>query len=224
VRAFPSLVYPHKPVMAEWLNEWAAQFAAANPDVLATATFFPEPGVERYVSAALSTGARVFKSHLQVGGYDPRDPLLDPVWGTLAEAAVPVVVHAGGGPVPGRFTGPGPFGDVLARHPRLTAVIAHMGMPEYEEFLGFAERYPNVYLDTTMCFVRWFDGPVDPPPARIAGLRDKVLLGSDFPNIPYPYARQLQALGELDLGEDWLRAVCWENAAQLFGVSDAVRR
>ena len=44
-----------------------------------------------------------------------------------------------------------------------------------------------------------------------------MLLGSDFPNIPYPYAHQLEALERLDLGDDWLRAVCWDNAVRLFG-------
>ena len=33
----------------------------------------------------------------------------------------------------------------------------------------------------------------------------KILLGSDFPNIPYPYARQIAGLARLGLGEDWLR-------------------
>src|SRR5580698_7843359 len=41
VRAFTSLVYAHKPLMAEWLNQWAAQFASMTPDCLPTATFFP---------------------------------------------------------------------------------------------------------------------------------------------------------------------------------------
>src|SRR4051812_37452252 len=141
VRAFPSLVYAHKPGMAQWLNDWATAFAAAHQDVVHTATFFPEPGASGYVDAALRDGACVFKAHVQVGGYDPRDPLLDDVWGQLADAAVPVVVHVGSGPAPGAFTGPGPFGEVLRRHPTMTAVIAHLGMPEYDAFLGFAERY-----------------------------------------------------------------------------------
>ena len=46
----------------------------------------------------------------------------------------------------------------------------------------------------------------------------EVLLGSDFPSIPYPYAHQLQALHRLDLGEDWLRAVLWHNGARLFRI------
>lgn len=42
IRAYSSLVYPHKPNMAEWLNGWAADFAAHHPDCLHTATFYPE--------------------------------------------------------------------------------------------------------------------------------------------------------------------------------------
>ena len=52
---------------------------------------------------------------------------------------------------------------------------------------------------------------------RLRDLQPKVLLGSDFPNIPYPYTEQLAGLVRLDLGDDWLRAVCWDNAAALFG-------
>jgi predicted TIM-barrel fold metal-dependent hydrolase len=54
------------------------------------------------------------------------------------------------------------------------------------------------------------------PRLRDLGLAGKVLLGSDFPTIPYPYAHQLEALARLDLGDDWLRAVCWSNARNLF--------
>jgi predicted TIM-barrel fold metal-dependent hydrolase len=222
VRAFPSLLYPHKPGMAEWLNGWAAEFAAAHADIVPTATFFPEPGAAAYVESALRGGARVFKAHLQVGGYDPRDPLLEAVWGTLADAAVPVVVHAGHGPTPGRFTGPEPFGGVLARHPSLTAVIAHMGWPDYDTFLGIAERFDNVHVDTTMCFIDFFDdsrevGAQLAP--RLDALREKVVLGTDFPNIPYDYAHQIEALDRLGLGEEWMRSVLWHNGARLLGVS-----
>jgi hypothetical protein len=50
------------------------------------------------VRDAIDAGVRVFKSHLQVGAYDPRDPLLDAVWGMLAEAGLPVVCHCGTAP------------------------------------------------------------------------------------------------------------------------------
>jgi uncharacterized protein len=221
VRAFSALAYAHRPDMAADLNDWTLAFARATPGCLPSATFYPEPGVTGYVTAALDAGARVFKVHLQVGGFDPMDPSLTPVWGTLADAGVPVVVHAGHLPVAAEYTGPEPFAAVLARHPRLTAIVAHMGAPDYAAFLDLASAYDRVSLDTTMAFTPFFDQFLPFPPPELPRLRDlglagKVLLGSDFPNIPYPYADQLTGLARLDLGDDWLRAVCWHNFQLLF--------
>ncbi|MGW7050114.1 amidohydrolase family protein [Streptomyces sp. NPDC054887] len=221
VRHFTSMIYPHKPGMAAWLNDWAAGFAARTPECLHTATFFPEEGVTAYVRQAVESGARVFKAHLQVGAYDPNDALLDPVWGLLADAGTPVVTHCGSGPAPGKHTGPEPVGRLLARHPRLRLVVAHMGMPEYGDFLALAERYGEVRLDTTMAFTDFAERLAPFPTAergRLADLGDRILLGSDFPSIPYGYGHQLESLERLDLGDDWLRAVCHENARRLFGL------
>ncbi len=106
---------------------------------------------------------------------------------------------------------------MLARHPQLTAIVAHLGAPEYAEFMDLAETYERVFLDTTMVFTDFFV----PFPAglvpRLVELEPKVLLGSDFPTIPYPYGHQLEGLARLDLGDDWLRAVCWHNGVRLFG-------
>ncbi|MDR7166603.1 putative TIM-barrel fold metal-dependent hydrolase [Nocardia kruczakiae] len=221
VRAFTSLVYPHKPDMAAWLNEWAADFAARTPDCLHTATFYPEHGAGSYVSAAVESGARIFKSHIQVGDYHPGDPLLTEVWGLLSEAGIPVLIHCGSGPAPGTFTGPEPIAALLHRFPRLTLIVAHMGLPEYSPFLDLAERYDNVHLDTTMSFTDFIEER-NPFPrteyGRLAELGERILFGSDFPNIPYSYAHALEALERLDLGAEWLRAVCYGNAARLFRV------
>jgi predicted TIM-barrel fold metal-dependent hydrolase len=222
VAAFTALLYPHKPGMARSLNEWGADFAARTPDCLHSATFFAEPSAAADVRRAIEQGARVFKCHLQVGDFDPNDPVLDPAWGLLAEAGVPVVTHCGSGPVAGRFTGPAPIARLLARHPALRLVVAHLGMPEYGEFLTLAERYPGVLLDTTMAFTPFIDdGGGSFPAGELPRLRDlghRVLLGTDFPNIPYAYADALEALERPGLGADWLRAVCHDNAAALFEI------
>lgn len=221
VGAFTSMLYPHKPGMARGLNDWATDFAARTPDCLHTATFYAEPSAEADVRRALEQGARVFKCHIQVGGFDPNDPLLKPVWGLLAEAGVPVVTHCGSGPVATPHTGPAPIAELLARNPRLRLVVAHLGMPEYDEFLTLAERYDGVLLDTTMAFTDFAEATTPFPPSalpRLAALGDRILLGTDFPNIPYPYAHQLEALERTGLGPQWLRAVCHDNAARLFGL------
>lgn len=221
VRRFGALPYAHKPGVAGYLNDWAAGFAAEHPGVLRSATFYPEEGAADYVAGLLADGVDLFKVHVQVGDFDLRDPLLAPVWSELAAAGTPVVIHAGSGPVPNAHTGPDPVADILSRHPRLCAVIAHCGAPEYAQFLALAEQYDRVYLDTTMVFTDFFESLAPYPPdllPRLAALQHKVLLGSDFPNIPYPYAEQLAALSGLGLGERWLRAVCWQNPADLLGL------
>jgi uncharacterized protein len=216
VRRFGALLYPHKPGMAAWLNDWAALFAQRTPDALHTATFYPEPGAAAYVTKAIADGARLFKAHVQVGGYDPRDALLDEVWGTLAQARIPAVAHCGSGPHPGTYTGPGPISEVLARHRDLVLIVAHLGAPEYAEFMDLAMRYDGVYLDTTMTFTSFMNAIAPFPDQlkpRLAALGDKIVLGSDFPNIPYSYLTQLTALADLELGDEWLRAVCYRNPA-----------
>lgn len=220
VKRIAGLSYAHKPGMAQWLTDWQLDFAAEVPEAIATGTFYPEPGVVDYTRDAIERGVRLFKVHLQVGEFDPREPALDPVWGLLVETGVPVVVHAGSGPVPGPFTGPGPFGQVLRRHPRLPAIVAHFGAPEEREFVSFAERYERVLLDTTMAGTAFMEDmhtlPRELlPRVRDLGLAGKVVFGSDFPNIPYEYEHQIEALVRWDLGDDWLRSVLWHNAAEL---------
>jgi predicted TIM-barrel fold metal-dependent hydrolase len=218
VRRFSTLPYAHKPGVASYLNGWSREFAAAVPEVLWSGTFYPEEGAAAYVGELVSAGVEVFKLHLQVGEFHLDDPLLDDTWGLLAEADVPVVVHAGSGPVGNDYTGPGSTLRLLERHPRLPIIVAHMGAPEVQTFLELAESYERVRLDTTMMFTDFFG--VDYPDAllpRLLDLQHKILLGTDFPTIPYPYVHQLEGLARLDLGDDWLRAVCWGNGAELFG-------
>ena len=220
VRRFGALAYAHKPGMAAWLNEWLAAFAARVPAAVHSATFHCEPEADGDVARALEAGARLFKVHLQVGAFDPRSALLRPVWRRLAAARVPVVVHAGSGPQPGPFTGPEIFAEVLAAHPDLVAVIAHMGMPDYRAFWDLALSHPNVHLDTTMAFTDFSERLAPFPRDLVAALAEhpgRVVLGSDFPNIPYAYAHQVAALAGLGLDAAWMADVCWNNPARLLG-------
>ncbi len=221
VRRFPTLPYAHKPGAASYLNEWSRGFAAEVPESWWTATFFPEPEAEEYVAALVADGVQLFKVHSQVGAFHVDDPLLDPVWGVLEDSATPVVAHVGSGPVGTPYTGPAAMARLLRRFPRLRVVIAHLGAPETDEFLSLAETHEGVHLDTSMALAPFFTeghGHRGLDPAlvpRLGALQQRVVYGSDFPTLPFRYADQLGWLADLGLGGDWLRDVCWHNAARL---------
>ncbi|WP_308251930.1 amidohydrolase family protein [Pseudonocardia sp. KRD291] len=228
VTRFAPLTYPHKPGMARWLTGWAAEFSRRNPSAVRTATLFPEPDVTEYLGEAVEGGARMVKVHVQVGGFDPRDELLAPAWGLLADAGVPAIVHCGNGPIPGRHTGLDIFGDVLDAHPRLKVVLAHAGLPDYTAALELMRRHENLMIDTTMVGTPFSEDMAPLPadwPASLVEFADRVVLGTDFPNIPYAYVEQLVAIhgwaaADDRLGLPFLRSVLHDTPAAVLGVRD----
>lgn len=223
VRHHTALAYPHQPGMLRFLNDHTLALAAAAPAVIPTFTIYPEPGVAAETARCLAAGGRAVKMHLQVGGFDASDPLLDDAWWQLQEQGTAVIVHAGAvadGSGNEQWCGPEPVRRLLHRFGGLRLVIAHLGAPDYDAFVALAEQYPSVWLDTAMVFT---DPPyLGPAPlhlaGRLAGLGDRVVFGSDFPTIPHAFAAQVSGLADLGLGDDWLRAVLWHNGLRLFGL------
>ncbi len=218
VKAFTTLNYAHRAQMAQWLNDYSAEFAAAHHDVIHSATFYPEPGVEAIVDEALQQGALVFKVHIQVGGFSPLDPRLSPVWARLSETRTPVVIHCGNGPHPGEHTGIDPIRELSRRFPALVLIIAHAGLPDYLAFAELAASRPNVYLDTTMVGTTFMESRAPIPQhyaSSLARLGGKIVLGTDFPSIPYPYSHQLHVLNHWGLGREWLANVLWHTPRKL---------
>lgn len=224
VRHHTALAYAHRPGMLAFLNDYTLGLAAAEPAVIGSFTIYPEPGAAQETTRCLRAGGRCVKVHLQVGGFDATDPLLDESWDLLQQAGVPVVIHAGAvadGTGNEQWCGPEPVRRLLARFPGLRLVIAHLGAPDYEAFLALAEQHPGIWLDTAMVFTDPpFLAPFPPSLVpRLAGLGGRITFGSDFPTIPHAVAVQLSSLAALGLGDPWLRNVLWHNGLRLFGLS-----
>jgi uncharacterized protein len=225
VFAHTALAYGHKPGVAAWCNEHTLSLADTHPQVIPTFTFHAEDGSDAYVADAIARGGRIAKVHLQVGRFHATDPRLDGVWPQLVAAGIPAVVHASavygvdGG---SDYCGPDAIRALLERHPGVTVIVAHLGMPDAEGFLALAEAEPSLRLDVTMTLT---DPPygMDVPASllpRLAAIHDRVLFGSDFPSIPHEYHAQVRGLAALDLDDAGLRRVLHGNAAALLG--DAV--
>jgi uncharacterized protein len=223
VRHHTALAYPHRPGMLRFLNDHTLGLAAAVPAVIPTFTIYPEPGAAAETARCLAAGGRCVKVHLQVGGFDAADPLLDDAWRLIEEAGTPVVLHAGAvadGSGNERWCGPEPVRRLLRRFPGLRLVIAHLGTPDQDAFVELAEAHQGVWLDTAMVFT---DPPyLGPSPLhlvpRLRALGDRIVFGSDFPTIPHQFAAQVSGLAALGLGDDWLRGVLWRNGLTLFGL------
>jgi predicted TIM-barrel fold metal-dependent hydrolase len=55
---------------------------------------------------------------------------------------------------------------------------------------------------------------------RLRAMGDRILFGSDFPNIPYSYVDAIRTMTDLPgIDDAWLRNVLHDNAARLFGLT-----
>lgn len=127
------------------------------------------------------------------------------------------------GPHINEFTGVDRFARVLERFPGLRAVVCHMGAFETPACLRLLDRFPHLHLDTTMAmtpastpFTR-----IDPWIVRDADLvrhAGRIVFGSDFPNLPYPYEEERRGLWGRDLPLPVYRQIFYENARALFGL------
>lgn len=223
VRHHTALAYAHRPGMLQFLNDHTLGLATGAAGVIPTFTIFPEEGVAAEVGRCLDLGGRCVKVHLQVGAFDPVDPLLEGAWALLQDAGTPVVIHAGAvadGSGNEEWCGPEPVRRLLGRYPELRLVIAHMGAPDFATFLDLGDAHPGVWFDTAMVFTDppYLSDYPDELLTRVGAMGDRIVFGSDFPTIPHAFAAQVAGLDRLGFGDAWMRRVLWENGSRLFGL------
>jgi predicted TIM-barrel fold metal-dependent hydrolase len=79
------------------------------------------------------------------------------------------------------------------------------------------DEFEHLYLDTTMAIASYFPGG---PNAEMLRRRpDRILYGTDFPNLPYEWSRELEVVRALRLPPADEARVLGGNAARLFGIA-----
>jgi len=134
---------------------------------------------------------------------DLLDARYEPIYRLCAERQVPLLVHVGI-PLPSMLLKHGQpvvLDELANRHPELTIIAAHVGMPWFPETIAIAVRHPNVYLDVSAIPMLGRDVVVHGVLGLLweRGLEDRVLFGTDFPLVDP--ARYLPVLRR---GPGWL--------------------
>ena len=219
-----ALHYAHKPGMARALNTYMAGLCAAEPRITGLATVFPgEDGAADILSEAFTAGLRGVKLHCHVQAFSPDDPQLWPIFQACAERGFPLVMHAGREPAspaypvdPHLLCSADRVEAVLRDWPRLKLCVPHLGADEYAAYERLLTRYDNLWLDTTMAVAGYFPGET---PWRLVQARpERVLYGTDFPNLPYAWDRELKRLvSDAGLSDEALAQVLSGTAEALYG-------
>ncbi|WDG18562.1 amidohydrolase family protein [Microbacterium sp. Clip185] len=184
-----------------------------------------EAAVEEARRQVGELGVRGFKFHPSVQGFDPSADEFDPLWSTIEELGVPIIVHTGqtgaGAGTPGGWgfrlslSNPMLLDDVAARHPDLQVIMAHPSVPWQDEALSIATHKLNTWIDLSGWSPKYFS----PALVRAARtyLKHKMLFGSDMPALTPD--RWLNDVQTLDLPADVHEMIVKQNAARLLGLS-----
>ncbi len=215
------LAYSHKPGMARMLNAYMAEIARGNPFVTGLGTVLPgEPDAVAIVEEAFALGLSGIKLHCHVQCFAPDDDALDGIYDACARHGKPLVLHAGREPKstaykcdPHLLCSAERTKRVLENHPRLTLCVPHLGADEFDPYLALLERHDNLWLDTTMMLADYFG--LKPNPLFFAR-PERILYGTDFPNLPYAWDREFTRLASHGVREHDLPAILGENAKRLY--------
>jgi predicted TIM-barrel fold metal-dependent hydrolase len=238
-----ALPYAHKPGMARALNDFTLVISREHPEVVPCCTVFPgEEGAEEILEEALAGPFAGVKIHSHVMRIAPDDERLDPVFRACARHHKPLVIHCGREPASAGYgvdvralSGAARLRRALERHPDTVCIVPHLGWDEPAEFEAMLDEFEHLYLDTTMAIAGYLpDAPrfrappvagearssAGGPAAEILRRRpDRILYGTDFPNLPYEWSRELDVVRGLRLPPSDEARVLGGTAARLFGIA-----
>ncbi len=218
-----ALQYAHKPGIAGFLNRYMAGLCRDFPGrVKGLATVFPgEPGARDILAEAFDLGLSGVKLHAHVQCFDMEGPAMTPVYEFCQERAWPMVMHVGREPNspayacdPYGICGADRMARVLDRFEGLRVCVPHLGFNEVGAYRDLIASRDNLWLDTAMVLTDYFPKTLT---GSFEGYRlDRIIYGSDYPNIPYAWDRELKWLAGSGLSPEELDQVLYKSCAEFF--------
>ena len=223
-----ALQYAHKPGISRILNQHMVETCREFPGrVTGMAAVFPgEEDAEKVVKEAFGNGLMGVKLHAHVQCFDMNAQEMDVLYDVCQSEQKPMVMHVGREPKsvayrcdPYEICSAEKLENVLRHFPRLKICVPHLGFDEIGIYRDLIEKYDNLWLDTTMMLADYF--PIREAVELNSYRVDRIMYGSDFPNIPYAWDRELKWLKNSGLPQEKLEWILGKSAADFFGLGSA---
>ncbi|SDO38466.1 amidohydrolase family protein [Desulforhopalus singaporensis] len=227
VRHIVALQYAHKKGIARGLNGYMAeQCKMFSGQVTGLATVYPgEEDAVNILQEAFDSGLKGVKLHAHVQCFDINHSSMEELYDCCIQNDKPLLMHIGREPKspaypcdPYKICKAEKLEEVLRNFPDLKICVPHLGVDEVSHYHKLSNRYDNLWLDTAMVITDYL--PFDNRIELVRYRTDRIMYGSDFPNIPYAWDRELRELQDKVPGGDNLRKICAENAAVFFNIEE----
>ncbi len=218
-----ALQYAHKPGISRMLNQHMVESCRDFPGkVSGMAAVFPgEENAEGILKEAFGQGLMGVKLHAHVQCFDMNAKEMDVIYDVCESEQKPMVMHVGREPKsvayrcdPYEICSAEKLEHVIKNFPRLRICVPHLGFDELGVYRSLIEKYDTLWLDTTMMLADYF--PIREPVNLNTYRSDRVMYGSDFPNIPYAWDRELKRLRNSGLPQEKLEWIFSKSAADFF--------
>lgn len=207
--------YAHKEGVAKHLNDWNLKVLNEQDNVYSFGAYHPDDDIaiaEDFIPHPKVLG---FKLQLLVQKCYPYDTRLFPLYELVQHYKKRILMHVGTGPVGNEFVGIGGFKKLLRQYPDIPVTIAHMGAYEYDEFLELLDDYPHLMMDTAFVFLPDYEGAFHKDPEVLEKYQDRILYGSDFPNIIFPRELEIETLMKYGLSKTTLENILYNNGNRI---------
>jgi predicted TIM-barrel fold metal-dependent hydrolase len=225
VKHIIALQYAHKPGIARQLNQYMAEKCSEySHRVTGMATVFPgEDNAENILQEAFDSGLKGVKLHAHVQCFDMNSEQINRLYECCRINQKPLVMHVGREPKsraykcdPYQLCSAEKLEHILEDFPDLKICVPHMGFDEISAYRELIEKYDNLWLDTTMVITDYF--PIEGKLALRHYRSDRIMYGSDFPNIPFAWDRELKELEAADISHETMEKISYKNATDFFNL------
>ena len=163
---------------------------------------------------AVSIGLKGVKIHPDIQGVDIDDKRLYELY-YLIEGKMPIYFHMGDDRPEYRFSSPAKLDKILKQFPRLSVGAAHLGgYKAWEEAMPLLAGKENVWYDTSSAL--WAMTPEYGRHVVSKIGTERLMFGTDYP--VKTTGEELDRLYKLNLSEDVLEDVLWNNAQRFINL------